>query len=123
MLNWLAENYQYLVSAIFIIVLVIWFVSRKSDDNKYEYYHDSLGVKEVEDEKDDEELDPEEFFEPEIVSLGNWVVYPVCPHCNADMKNVLLIWNREESENFNDADICIVLCNSCKKPVPISVDK
>lgn len=129
MLSWLTQNYPHLISylifAVFVVALVLWFVSRKSNVDKYEYYHDSLGVKEVEDDEDDdeEELDLEESFEPEIVSLGNWTVYPVCPHCNMDMKNVLLVWNKEESENFNDGEICVVLCSCCKKPVPISVDR
>lgn len=60
----------------------------------------------------------DEAIEPDTVSLGKSTLYPKCPHCEKELREVMVIWGDADS----DYVIRMVTCSHCRKVLFGSVE-
>jgi cbb3-type cytochrome oxidase subunit 3 len=77
---------------------------------------------ETEDGEETNEEDEEELREPEVIEMGKCAAYPMCPHCDQEIKKVLILWNNKESEDYTANSLYFAVCPNCKRPLGCNFD-
>jgi cbb3-type cytochrome oxidase subunit 3 len=55
-------------------------------------------------------------YQADIVDMGDWDIYPICPYCGKKVKSMVIV-SSEEDDDYEP--FTLVLCQHCKKPLPV----
>lgn len=91
-MDWVSRNWHWILIVIFMVVL---FVKRLSNRENTD---DEGGT---------------ELTEPDAVPFEKSTIYPVCSHCEKEMKELLVIFGDENTGYI----IKLAMCPHCRKPV------
>ena len=132
-------DYKWYFAVVFILVMLaliticitIWVPRLRRKNLDWNYVQEPTSpempeeCRQVPESTEAEPSEPEGPLEPDYIEMGDWTIYPECPHCLAQLKKVGAICNREDVESanfiFHKERTTLCFCPECKQLLSMSL--
>ena len=58
--------------------------------------------------------------QPSVIKLGSHAVYPLCPTCKKEYREILILQNNEESELYGKSMVTVKMCPHCHTSLSVN---